>query len=119
MRTSETLLLRYAKIAGVTFLFYIIAGVTSLALGEQTKMTPGQVKLQCTLTTIRLNRPIDQLPSNEVALSGAYFINQMEMARRFSRFQPALDRTQEIAKCCKFDLPPGVAHMPQVPCQMG
>jgi hypothetical protein len=39
MRTSETLLLRYARIAGFTFLFYIVAGVTSLALSEQTKMT--------------------------------------------------------------------------------
>jgi hypothetical protein len=39
MRTSETLLLRYARVAGFTFLFYIIAGITSLALGEQTKMT--------------------------------------------------------------------------------
>ena len=39
MKTSETSLLRYARVAGFTFLFYIVAGVTSLAFGEQTKMT--------------------------------------------------------------------------------
>ena len=39
MKTFETSLLRYARVAGFTFLFYIIAGITSMALGEQTKMT--------------------------------------------------------------------------------
>lgn len=39
MRTPEVLILRYARVAGFTFLFYIVAGITSMALGEQTKMT--------------------------------------------------------------------------------
>ena len=39
MRTSETSLLRYARVAGFTFLFYIVSGITSMALGDQVKMT--------------------------------------------------------------------------------
>jgi len=78
-------------------------------------LTPEQEKLQRTVTAIRLNQPVDQLPPYKVAPPGAYFTSQEEMVQRFSRFQPALERTQEIAERCKFDLPLGVAHMPKVP----
>jgi hypothetical protein len=37
MRSSETSHLVYARVAGFTFLFYIIAGITSLALGSQSQ----------------------------------------------------------------------------------
>lgn len=37
MKTSETSHLTYAKAAGFTFLFYIIAGITSMALGSQSQ----------------------------------------------------------------------------------
>lgn len=37
MKTSETSHLTYAKVAGFTFLFYIIAGITSMALGSQSQ----------------------------------------------------------------------------------
>ncbi|MFL7868256.1 MAG: DNA polymerase III subunit alpha, partial [Anaerolineales bacterium] len=78
-------------------------------------LTPGQANLQRTLAAIRLNKPIEQLFSNEVAPSSAYFTSEAEMVRRFSGFQSALERTQEIAERCKFDLPLGVANMPKVP----
>ena len=78
-------------------------------------LTPDQAKLQRTLTAIRLNQPIDQLPPDEVAPPGAYFTSEAEMQRRFSGFQSALERTQEIAERCQFDLPLGVANMPKVP----
>jgi DNA-directed DNA polymerase III PolC len=77
-------------------------------------LTPDQANLQRTLTAIRLNKPIDQLSSDEVAPPGAYFTSQAEMQRRFSGFQSALDRTQEIAERCQFELPLGVANMPKV-----
>ena len=77
-------------------------------------LTPDQVKLQHTLTAIRLNQPLDQLPPDEVAPPGAHFTSEAEMQRRFSGFQPALERTQEIAERCQFDLPLGVANMPKV-----
>ncbi len=37
------------------------------------------------------------------------------MQRRFSGFQSALERTQEIAERCKFDLSLGIANMPKFP----
>jgi DNA polymerase-3 subunit alpha len=77
-------------------------------------LTPDQANLQRTLTAIRLNKPIEQLLSDEVAPPGAYFTSQAEIQRRFSGFQPALDRTQEIAERCQFDLPLGMANMPKV-----
>jgi len=78
-------------------------------------LTPDQANLQRTLTAIRLNKPIEQLSSDELAPPGAYFTSQVEMQRRFSGFQPALERTQEIAERCQIDLPLGVANMPKVP----
>lgn len=78
-------------------------------------LTPDQTNLQRTLTSIRLNQLIDQLPPDEVVPSGAYFTSETEMQRRFSGFQSALDRTQEIAEHCQFDLSLGVANMPNVP----
>ena len=78
-------------------------------------LTPDQANLQRTLTAIRLNKPIEQLSSDEVAPLGAYFTTQAEMQRRFSGIQSALERTQEIAERCRFDLPLGVANMPKVP----
>jgi DNA-directed DNA polymerase III PolC len=78
-------------------------------------LTPDQADLQRTLTAIRLNQTIDQLPPGAVAPPGAYFTGQAEMQQCFSSFQSALERTQEIAERCKFDLPLGVANMPKVP----
>lgn len=78
-------------------------------------LTPDQAHLQRTLTAIRLNQPVDKLPPGETAPPGAYFTSQAEMQRRFSGFQPALERTLEIAERCRFDLPLGMANMPKVP----
>jgi DNA polymerase III subunit alpha len=80
-------------------------------------LTPDQSVLQRTLTAIRLNHAVDQLPSAELVPSGAYFTSTEEMSRRFSGYQTALERTREIAEVCKFDLPLGTAKMPvlQIP----
>ena len=82
-------------------------------------LTPDQASPQRTLTAIRINQPLEQLPPDEVAPSGAYFTSQAEMQQRFSGFQTALERTQEIAERCQFDLPLGVANMPKVPLPNG
>ena len=39
MTTTETSHLIYARVAGFTFLFYIAAGITSMALGGQSQIT--------------------------------------------------------------------------------
>jgi len=82
-------------------------------------LTPEQSDLQRTLSAIRLNQPIDQLVPGDLAPPGAYFTSQEEMAERFSRFHPAVERTLDLAEHCQFDLPLGVANMPNVPMPEG
>ena len=76
--------------------------------------TPDQAQLHRTLTAIRLNQLVNQLPPNEFVPLGAYFTSEAEMLNRFSGFRSALERTQEIAERCRFDLLLGAAHMPKV-----
>lgn len=78
-------------------------------------LTPDQENLQRTLTAIRLNQTIDTLTTDKTAPPKAYFTSQREMLVRFSGFRSALERTQEIAERCQFELPLGVANMPKVP----
>ena len=78
-----------------------------------------QASLQRTLTAIRLNVPIDKIPPEAVAPSGAYFPSREEIERRFINFPSAIQATGEIAARCKFDLPLGVAHMPTFPLPPG
>jgi DNA-directed DNA polymerase III PolC len=78
-------------------------------------LTPGQAALQRTLTAIRLNRTLDDLPPGAVAPTDAYFMSAQEMESRFQDFPEALAATLEIAERCRFDLPLGLAHMPTVP----
>ena len=82
-------------------------------------LSPGQESLQRTLTAIRLNQSIGQLPPGSTAPSGAYFPSQDEIESRFKDFPSAIEATQEIAARCKFELPLGVAHMPTVPLPTG
>ena len=46
MNASESSHLLYARVAGFTFIFYIVTGITSLALGNQTKIADLLVLLQ-------------------------------------------------------------------------
>ena len=46
MNASETSHIVYARVAGFTFIFYIVTGITSLALGNQTKIADLLVLLQ-------------------------------------------------------------------------
>jgi uncharacterized protein DUF4386 len=46
MNASETSHRTYARVAGVTFLFYIVAGITSLALGSESQVRDVLLLLQ-------------------------------------------------------------------------
>jgi hypothetical protein len=46
MKTSEASHITYARVTGFTFLFYIIAGITSMALGNQSQAADLLVLLQ-------------------------------------------------------------------------
>ena len=82
-------------------------------------LKPEQANLLQTLAAIRLNCTIDQLLPGDFPPSNAYFTSQGEMLVRFSGFRAALEKTQEIAKCCQFDLPLGAPNMPVVPVPEG
>ena len=78
-------------------------------------LSPEQTGLQHTLTAIRLNQSVHQLPLNAAAPAGAYFTNPQEMEVRFQDFPEALAATVEIAERCRFNLPIGQPNMPTVP----
>lgn len=78
-------------------------------------LVPDQATLQRTLSAIRLNCSIAQLPAGATAPDGAYFVSGREIESRFQGSRAALTATQEIASRCTFDLPLGVPHMPTVP----
>jgi DNA polymerase III subunit alpha len=82
-------------------------------------LTPGQAILQRTLTAIRLNLPLEQLPPGATAPEEAYFINTREIERRFNGSRAALAASLEIAERCKFELPLGGSRMPTVPLPPG
>ncbi len=82
-------------------------------------LTPDQAPLQRTLSAIRLNTSLNQLPSAAAAPTGSYFVSSREIENRFRGFRAALAATQEIAERCCFDLPLGIPHMPTVPLPAG
>ncbi|PKN95268.1 MAG: hypothetical protein CVU44_00895 [Chloroflexi bacterium HGW-Chloroflexi-6] len=82
-------------------------------------LTPEQADLQRTLAAIRLTQPLAKLPPQASAPRGAYFVSAGEVETRFQHFPKALEATLEIAERCRFDLPLGVPHMPNVPLPPG
>ncbi|MFZ1039909.1 MAG: PHP domain-containing protein [Anaerolineales bacterium] len=76
---------------------------------------PEQARLQKTLTAIRLNQSLNDVPLGAMAPADAYFMSAQEVESHFQDFPQALAATAEIAERCRFDLPLGVAHMPTVP----
>ncbi|MCJ7432323.1 MAG: PHP domain-containing protein, partial [Anaerolineales bacterium] len=82
-------------------------------------LSPEQAQLQKTLTAIRLNKTLKDIPSNAIAPADSYFMSAQEMESRFRDYPEALAATTEIAERCRFDLPFGKAHMPTVPLPPG
>ena len=82
-------------------------------------LTPDQSILQRTLTAIRLNTTLEQLPADATAPVEAYFIPAREIERRFQGSRAALAATIEITERCKFELPLGISRMPTVPLPPG
>ncbi len=80
---------------------------------------PQQAGLQRTLTAIRLNGVITNLPRDSIAPPDACFLSSREMESRFQDYPEALAATLEIAERCKFDLPIGSSQMPTVPLPKG
>ncbi|MDP1847903.1 MAG: hypothetical protein Q8K79_08935, partial [Solirubrobacteraceae bacterium] len=77
-------------------------------------LSPEQAALQRTLTAIRLNQTVGNLPDKVLAPPNAHFLSSHEMESRFKDYPEALAATLEIAERCKFDLPIGRSQMPTV-----
>jgi DNA polymerase-3 subunit alpha len=73
-----------------------------------------QADLQQVLASIRLIHPLEKLPSEAVALPGAYFHSPDEMIRLFVDYPQALAGTQEAADRCHLELPLGIPHFPEI-----
>ena len=80
---------------------------------------PQQAALQHTLTAIRLNGVISNLPPEAIAPPDACFLSSGEVESRFQDYPGALAATAEIAERCRFDLPIGSLQMPTVPLPPG
>lgn len=76
--------------------------------------TADQESLQRTVSAIRLNTTIRNLPNDAVAPAGAVIPSLSMLTERYSQFPFALAATDEVADRCRFELPLGVAHMPQI-----
>ena len=82
-------------------------------------LTAEQAPLQRTLAAIRMNLPLERLPTGATAPAEAHFISAREIERRFNGSRAALAASAEIAERCKFDLPLGGSRMPTVPLPPG
>lgn len=82
-------------------------------------LTPEQSGVQRTLTAIRLNTPLDQLPAGAPAPPGSYFATPDEARRRFADRPEAIAAAREIAERCRLELPLGIQHYPEIPLPPG
>ncbi len=82
-------------------------------------ISPEQAKLQRTLSAMRLNTGLDQLPSDAPAPLGTHFVSGQEMIARFADYPEAILNTQEITKRCNLKLPLGVPHYPEIQLSTG
>jgi DNA-directed DNA polymerase III PolC len=77
-------------------------------------LQPEQSPLLRTLSAIRQNVHVDQLPAEGPAPQQVHFASEREMLVRFSSFHSALEKTIEIAERCQFPLRLGETKMPAV-----
>ncbi|MEJ2711391.1 MAG: PHP domain-containing protein, partial [Anaerolineales bacterium] len=77
-------------------------------------LSPEDAGLQRLATAIRLNQPLTDLRSVDLAPPGAYFITPAEMEAHFRDHPEALAATQEVAERCNLQLPLGVPHFPEL-----
>jgi DNA polymerase III subunit alpha len=87
-------------------------------------LSPNQAHLQRLVSAIRLNRALESVEEDEVALPEAHFLTEAEMHRRFARLPSnlaaqAVQNTIEIAERCRLELPVGQPHYPAVEASSG
>ena len=78
-----------------------------------------QTVLLQTLTAIRLNLPIENIPADKLAPKNGCFIDENELTARFSHLPSALASIQKIVNACQLELPVGKPNFPNLPLPMG
>lgn len=73
-----------------------------------------QADLQRTLTAMRLNQPLSDLPADAPAPPGAHWLTRAEMVERFADYPEAIAATRDIADRCRLELPLGRPHHPEI-----
>ena len=82
-------------------------------------LQPGEAALQRTLTAIRLNTRINEIPVDAAALPGAHFISPEDLTVQFKSHPEALANISEIVEHCNLDFPLLKPHFPRVPLPPG
>ena len=77
--------------------------------------TPPEQELQATLTAMRLNCRLANLPDQSTAPAGSFFTSAETMAARFAWLPQAIANTETIASRCQLELPLGKARFPKIP----
>lgn len=95
------------------------AGLPVVATQDIYYLHPDQAELQRTLSAMRLNTRIKDLPEKETAPQSAYFATAKEMQQRFAWIAEALENISTVAESCRFELPLGEMHFPAVPLPPG
>lgn len=77
-------------------------------------LTQEDEPLQRTLSAMRMNCKIKDLPVEKKAPDKSYFPGSQEMAQKFAWIPQALDNTHAIFERCQFKLPLGELHFPKI-----
>lgn len=78
-----------------------------------------QAGLQKTLSAIRENCRLKDVPAEVTAPPAAYFTSAQEMIARFKWLPEAIKNTSRVTEICSWRLPMGEVHFPEIPLPPG
>lgn len=82
-------------------------------------LAPEEHALQKTLTAMRMNQAIDDIPAKHVAPGDGYFKSMKEVEAAFDGLPRALEGSLEAAERCQLELPLDTPHYPEYPLPEG
>jgi DNA polymerase III subunit alpha len=75
-------------------------------------LKPSQERLQRTVTAIRMNLSLKDLPSEAAAPPGSHWMSPQELSRHYRGLVAALEGSDDITRRCSLDLALGHPHFP-------
>lgn len=91
------------------------AGLRVVAAHPVFYIDPNHAKLQETVSSIRLVKPISRLAPGDSAPPGSYFTTALEMQRGFARLPESIASVSDIIDQCNVELPLGELNYPAFP----